>query len=70
MEQVSMVNNRGRIVYVDSKDIKGAIEQGMRLFPDPKEEYYPEYDESYTRSQEQPPLPSEIGIEKLEVRVI
>lgn len=70
MEKISMVNTRGRIVWVDSRNVKQAIEQGMRIFPHPKETYYPEYDEQFTKSEEQPPLPSENIEEKLDVEIL
>lgn len=44
---ISLINRRGRIVWTSPRDMQDLIaNKGMRLFPNPKRDYYPEYDET------------------------
>ena len=65
--KISLINNRGRIVWVHSRDLKTHLAQGMRIFPNPKESYYPEYDTQFNAPGDQPPIPSENESSKLAV---
>jgi hypothetical protein len=47
LSEVSLINKRGRIVFASPQEsVKLINTQGMRLFPNPKRAYYPEYDET------------------------
>lgn len=43
---ISMVNPRGRVTWVRRWEIHMLREQGYRIINNPKEEYYPEYDQT------------------------
>jgi len=59
--EVSLINKRGRIIYVPvEKSQKLIDEEGMRFFPNPRRMYYPEYDQTVT-----PNVP-DLEIEQLE----
>lgn len=42
---VTMINRRGSVVYVKRWEVPLCREQGMRIINNPKQAYYPEYDE-------------------------
>ena len=44
--QISMVNTRGRVVWVDEPKVRDLREQGWRIIINPKETYYPQYDQT------------------------
>ena len=45
--KISLINKRGRIIWAEKRDVEKLIEeQGMKPFPSPKEDYYPQYDET------------------------
>ena len=44
--QVSMVNTRGRVVWVEESKVRDLREQGWRVIVNPREQYYPQYDQS------------------------
>lgn len=69
-EMLTMINKRGRIIRVDKRNLKSALEEGLRIFPNPKEEYYPEYDEDFNKLAPDEPLPNEQSKDTLEVIVI
>ena len=69
-EIVMMINKRGRIIHVDKRNLKSALEEGLRIFPNPKEEYYPEYDSEFNKKAPEEPLPSEQSEDRLEVIVL
>ena len=69
--KLSMINSRGRIVFIDKRQLKEAIEQGLRLFPNPKEKYYPELDSELNKQAKDIPIPGiENDPEKLVVIVL
>lgn len=45
---VSLINKRGRIIWVESKEIPALIKLGLKEFPNPKQDYYPDYDQSFS----------------------
>lgn len=46
MAEVSMVNTRGRVVWIDEVKVVELRDQGWRIIVNPKERYYPQYDQS------------------------
>lgn len=42
--QISLVNTRGRVIWVDEKQAKELINDGMIQVFNPKHSYYPQYD--------------------------
>lgn len=44
--QVSMVNVRGRVVWVDESKVSDFRDMGWRIIVNPKESYYPQYDQT------------------------
>jgi hypothetical protein len=44
--KVSMVNTRGRVVWVEESRIGGLRGEGWRIIVNPKETYYPQYDQT------------------------
>lgn len=57
---VSVINKRGRVIWLPQREVPKAIkDQGMRIFPNPKQTYYSEYDQSY-------PSPNAPQIQNLE----
>jgi len=58
-EIITLINKRGRIVRVEKKDIKQYLDLGMRVFPNPKQEYFPQYDAAFNESVSKIPLPQE-----------
>ena len=55
---VSMLNKRGRVIYVDKKDVEKNTQLGMRVFPNPKQDYYPQFDEEFIKKGDQPAMPN------------
>ena len=49
--QISMINSRGRVVWVDESRVTGLREIGWRVIVNPKEKYYPQYDQIITNRQ-------------------
>jgi len=43
---VSLVNTRGRIVWVENSKVPKLRQEGWRVIVNPKEIYYPQYDVS------------------------
>lgn len=50
--QVSMVNTRGRVVWIEESKIVDLRDQGWRMIVNPKELYYPQYDQSQGKVKE------------------
>lgn len=48
MEEIKtyMVNPRGRVVAVEQHQLRELAEKGWRIIQNPKEDYYPQYDQS------------------------
>lgn len=48
MSQISitLINPRGRVVEVEEYKAQGLRDQGWRTIVNPKEDYYPQYDQS------------------------
>lgn len=46
MAEVSMVNTRGRVVWIEEVKVVELRDQGWRIIVNPKEKYYPQYDQS------------------------
>ena len=44
--QVSMINKRGRVVWVEGNKVAALRDEGWRVIVNPKETYYPQYDQS------------------------
>ena len=42
--QISLVNTRGRVVWVDESKVRQLREVGWRIIVNPKETYYPNFD--------------------------
>ena len=68
--KISCINKRGRIIFIRKQDLKRSLEQGLRIFPNPKENYYYQYDEEFNKKATEIPLPSEKIEGKLEVVVL
>lgn len=49
---VSMVNPKGRVVWVDEIRVNQLRDEGWRIIVNPKESYYPQYDQSQGRAKE------------------
>ena len=50
--QVSMINTRGRVVWVDNNKVKEMRDIGWRIIVNPKEKYYPQYDQTVGKAKE------------------
>ena len=50
--QISMVNQRGRVVWVDEHKVPELRDQGWRIIVNPKEAYYPQYDQTIGKTKE------------------
>lgn len=69
-ETISLINKRGRIIKVRKEDLKRSLALGLRIFPNPKENYYPNFDSEFNNKVSEIPLPSEKIEGKLEVIVL
>lgn len=49
---ISMINTRGRVVWVEESKVPGLRQEGWRIVVNPKENYYPQYDHSTGKVQE------------------
>jgi len=49
---VSLVNTRGRIVWVENSKVPKLRQEGWRVIVNPKEIYYPQYDVSIGKVKE------------------
>lgn len=49
-DEVTMLNTRGRVVRVRRWEVPLCKEQGMKMIVNPKQEYYPEYDQENPRA--------------------
>lgn len=49
---LSMVNTRGRVVWVEEDKVVKLRQEGWRVIVNPKENYYPQYDQSLTKVKE------------------
>lgn len=47
-----MVNPRGRVIWVDEDRVNQLREDGWRIIVNPKELYYPQYDQTQGRPKE------------------
>ena len=53
-DEVTLVNKVGRVVRAKKWEIENLKNfQGMRIIFNPKQEYYPEYDQSIVKQKEQ-----------------
>lgn len=48
--EVTMVNTRGRVMRVHPWEVENLRRQGARLIINPREDYYPQYDQSLANS--------------------
>lgn len=46
-----MVNTRGRVMWVHAWEVENLRGQGCRPIINPKEEYYPQYDQNIVKSE-------------------
>ena len=55
MEEIKtyMVNPRGRVVAVEQHQIRDLGEKGWRIIQNPKEDYYPNYDQSRSKPKDE-----------------
>jgi hypothetical protein len=44
--------NRGRVVYVPKSEVAMQIEKGWIRIENPKQDYYPQYDQAYNKMAE------------------
>ena len=49
---LSMVNTRGRVVWVEEDKVIKLRQEGWRVIVNPKENYYPQYDQSLIKVKE------------------
>ena len=42
--QVSLVNPRGRVIWISAKEAPELVAKGFKHIPNPKQDYYPQYD--------------------------
>ena len=68
--KISCINQRGRIVLVRQQDLKRELARGLRIFPNPKEIYYPNFDSEYNKQAAEVLIPGEKLEGKLEVVVL
>lgn len=52
MAEISMVNTRGRVVWVEERRIPELRDQGWRIIVNPKETYYPQFDQTTGTAKE------------------
>ena len=70
-ETISLINKRGRIIKVRKEDLKRSLALGLRIFPNPKEEYYPNLDSEFNKQANEETIPGvEINPETLKVIVL
>lgn len=67
--QITLINKRGRIIRIDKRELKECLDLGMKIFPNPKQEYYAQYDETFNSPETHPPIPG-VEREKTELKVI
>lgn len=49
--KISLVNTRGRVIWIAQKEVPALLQQGFRLIHNPKESYYPDMDTTINRGQ-------------------
>lgn len=48
---ISVINTRGRTMWIKPKEWDNLRRQGCRLIQNPREEYYPEWDQELNKSK-------------------
>lgn len=51
MDKISLINKRGRVVWVDQTQVQGLMDQGFQVISNPKQTYYPQYDQDLNKGQ-------------------
>ena len=52
--RVPMINTRGRVIWIPMSQVSERKENGWTKIENPKQDYYPQYDQYFTQKKETP----------------